>query len=237
MTLQPSGWMLNTAGADAAGLPRTRLYVAPAQDKAPLRVFLVLPPEVPAWLAVFLRSARQREWLEIKVALVDVDHALPPARRLPPDLRVYLALERLRRRRRGIGMLSRVDVSDESYRRGDSSPAEPADLRDDLEEFSPDVVVYHAGCAGVENIVDPTRWACWRIGDDLCDPRSAIPGLRPLLEGDLATRIELLLDAGQTRVSLANGNVATQAGSFALQREQILHKLPGLLLGGLRDVQ
>jgi glycosyltransferase involved in cell wall biosynthesis len=35
---------------------------------------------------------------------------------------------------------------------------------------------------------------------------------------------------------LASGNVATQAGSFALQREQILHKLPGLLLGGLRDL-
>ncbi len=236
MTLLYSESLPNTAGADAAGQPRTRLYVASAHDKAPLRVFLILPREVPAWLAVFLRSARQREWIQVRVALVEVDHALPRARRLPPDLRAYLALERLRRRRSGIGMLSRVDISEEAYRRDAPSPANPAELRADLEEFSPDIVMYHAGCAGVERIVDPARWVCWRIGDDLCDPRSAIPGLRPLLEGDLATRIELLLDVGHKRVSLANGNVATQAGSFALQREQILHKLPGLLLGGLRDV-
>ncbi|HEV7490900.1 MAG TPA: hypothetical protein VGO25_08850, partial [Rhodanobacteraceae bacterium] len=187
--------MSTPGSAEVAGQARTPLFVAAAQNKPPLRIFLILPRQVPAWLAVFVRSAKLHDWLRVQVALSDVDRAPSRARRLPPDLRAYLALERLRRRRSS--MLTRVDISEEAGRGDAEPPAVRAGLRADLEKFAPDIVILHAGCDGTEAISD--RWTCWRIGDDLCDPRSAIPGLSPLLEGDLATRIELLLDLAHDR--------------------------------------
>ena len=107
-------------GADAsvmrdvsATMPaRTHLYVAPDGAGKRLRVLMALPREIPGWLAEFLRDAARRDWIEVKIVIVTDVWRAPVTRKRPLDLRLYLALERLRRRRSGSRALSRVEISD-----------------------------------------------------------------------------------------------------------------------------
>jgi|GEM_PF-489470 len=220
----------------------SRLYGSDAAGRAPLRVALVTPLEAPAWIAAFLAGAASREWLEVSVVLAGFE-APAAAVHVAADVRAFLAVERLRRRRSGDGMLKRIDVSESARRHGAPLIAGGGDfarLRADLGRIAPDVVLLHGERAAAEALADCAPWGCWRIDASLSDPRFAGLGLlAPLLDGELATPIELELafDDGERRIALAGGNGATHAGSFGLQREQALRRLPSLLLRGLRDLR
>jgi glycosyltransferase involved in cell wall biosynthesis len=242
MTLEHSESILGpTVPAPAASAP-TRLYETQARNRPPLRVALVVPLHVPAWLAAFLRSAGRREWIEVSVLLAGFERPASAAPRRPLDLRAYLAIERLRWHRSGGGMLARVDVSEQARRHGSTVNVGGDDipqLRADLADLAPDLVLLYGDRGWAKAVADCAPWGCWCIGGDLGDPRSAALGLlTPLLDGELATSIELQLDFQEPGrvVALAGGNTATQAGSFALQRDQALRKLPVLLLRGLSDL-
>lgn len=221
---------------------RSRLYGIDASGRAPLRVALVVPLEVPAWIARLLAGAAGREWIEVSVVLAELQAPSAP-QRIPPDLRAFLAMERLRRRHSSDSMLKRIDVSEAARRYGApliAGGADVAQLRTDLQRLAPDVVLLHGESAAAEALADCAPWGCWRIGGELGDERFAGIGLlAPLLDGELATPIALELAFGGSdaqRVELAGGNGATHAGSFGLQREQVLRRLPSLLLRGLRDL-
>lgn len=226
--------------AHAIGV-RSRLYGTPIGERAPLRVALVVPARVPAWLALFLAGMAGREWIGLDVVLVD--SKVPAAAwRLPPDLRAYLAIERLRRRHSRADMLARVDVRACAQQHGLAPVAGPQDrarLRADLERLAPDLILLHGDRDLAAAVADCAPSGCWWIGGELSDPRSAALGLlAPMLDEDPATAIDLQLvfRAPDQVIALGGGNSATQAGSFGLQREQALHKLPILLLRGLREV-
>lgn len=222
-------------------IARSRLYGVEKLDRQPLRVALVVPLEVPAWLAMFLAGAAASQWIDLSVVLASFDAPMGMTR-LPLDLRAYLAIERLRRRRSGDAMLARVDVSEYARRHGAAliaSGDDVAHLRAGLERLAPDLVLLHGERTWAEAIAACAPCGCWRIGGDLSDLRSAAIGLlAPLLDGELATPIglQLAFHGPDSNVALGGGNGATHAGSFGLQREQALRKVPALLLRGLRDL-
>ena len=79
------------------------------------------------------------------------------------------------------------------------------------------------------------RWGCWHVDASLTDPRHAgLSLLAPLLRRENATRMQLSLQ-GPTRapIVLSESWGSTRAGSFLLQREEALRKLPPLLLRAL----
>ena len=222
------------------GPSRSHLYASEGALSPRLHVVLVTPLKVPAWLAAFLKIVADRDWIDVSVVLAACEPPAPARSRLPIDMRAYLAIERVRQRHSGGGMLARVDVSKYARRHGAALSAagdDIAQLRDDLTALAPDLIILYGERAWAEAIAASARWGCWRIGNDFDDPRSAALGLlTPLLEGDLATSVGLRLDyrAPDRSIALAIGNRATSAGSFTLQREQALRKLPSLLLRSLR---
>jgi len=220
------------ASLQAAGTP---LHVDTAHPV--LRLALVLPARVPTWLARFVRSARRRSWLAVTVVQAG-DAPRGRAPRVPTDLRAYLAFERLRRWRSGRGMLARVDVGSlvpHVVAGGDDEV-----LRHELARLAPDLVILIGTPESAAVAAACARWGCWQIDADLGDRTAQLALLlAPLLRGDLATAIGWRLDfeAPLEPIALAAGNEATHAGSFALQREQVLRKLPSLLLRSLREVR
>ncbi len=242
MTIENRAPVLAQIAPDAAVAARSPLYVM-RKDGRPLRVVLMVPLRVPAWLAVFLRVIANRDWIDVSVVLGGFEPPAPRALHLPVDLHAYLAIERLRRRRGGGGMLAQVDVSESAHRSGQALRVVGDDIaqwRAAFAEIEPDLIFLYGDREWAEAIADCAPWGCWRIGSDLGNPHSAALGLlAPLLEDKLVTPVALNLDFGEQGrcIALASGNGATQSGSFALQREQALRKLPTLLLRGLRDLR
>ena len=218
--------------------PRSHLYLEP--QIARLRIALVTPLAVPAWLAAFLKTAADRDWIDVNVVLAAFEAPARVHAHLPIDVRAYLAMERRRQRHAGGGMLARVDVSEYARRHGATLSAggdDIAQLGIDLAALAPDLILLYGGRDWAEAIAANARWGCWCIGSDLADPRSAALNLLvPLIDRKLVTAVGLRLDyrAPQRSIALAVGNGATRAGSFTLQREQALRKLPTLLLRSLR---
>ena len=234
-----------------AGLPRptrgvpahSRLYQRRDPVAPPLRVVLVGPARVPAWLGTFVQALATGGWLAPEVVLAP--HAAGRVGRPPAtlELRAYLALERLRRRG-DAGALARVDLASCARRAGvpvrslDDARAvpEPTDrLVDAVAAGAPDLVLLLGSRETARRLAPCARFGCWRIGGDLADAHTAALVLLPsVLAGRKATPIELeLVDREGLRMPLVAGNVAT-AGSFVLQREQALAKLPMLLRRSLR---
>lgn len=220
---------------------RTPLYPPSESDRAPLRVVVVAPLEVPAWLAAFLRFAAENAWIEVGVALAPSRAAPLERPRLPPDLWAYLALERMRRRGDD-GMLARVDIAERARATRSALVAGDDDLthlRAEIAALQPDLLLLVGDSATGTALADCAQHGCWRIDGELGDPlRAALCLLLPLLREDLATAVELRLgfDGETASTLLSDSNSATRTGSFGLQREQALRKLPVLLLRGLRDL-
>lgn len=220
---------------------RSPLYATPETDRAPLRVVLVAPLEVPAWLASFLRFAAENAWIEVSVVLARVDPARAERPHLPLDLWAYLALERLRRHGDD-GMLALVDIAERARSTRSAliaSDDELRDLRAQIAALEPELLLLLGDRELSEALADCAERGCWRVGTELSDPlTAALALLPPLLNEELATRIELRLgfESEATSIQLASGNSATRSGSFGLQREQALRKLPMLLLRSLREL-
>jgi hypothetical protein len=210
-------------GARAAATP---LYAWPAGLRRRLRVVLVAPPEIPAWLRAFLAMAGRADWIEV-VALVFADAAIPRVEGVPADLRAFVALEHVLER--GHRSLAAGPTPGDAVADGTALAARIDGLRPDLA-----ILVGRDGWAGAL----AARLGCgaWRVDASLLDARHAgLSLLAPMVRREKATQTALMLEqAGGEAVELAASWGRTRATSFLLQREDCFRKLPGLLLRGLR---
>lgn len=223
------------------GVRRTPLYLDAPDTAASLRVVLVTPPVVPAWLATFVAEASASAFVDLEV--VPSNSVSPPRRgRLSFDLGLFLSLERIVFRwlgrvigRRVVGPLSRLALGGSRQSDPGSIPA----LLARLEASSPDLVLLHGAEEHAEELAGLARYGCWILDPDLTDPGYAgLPLLAPIIQGDKATGMSLYLVPKEVEGHPADAVVtsygATSAMSFSQQRDLALAKLPALLLRVLR---
>lgn len=131
----------------------TPLYADPREGKRTLRLVLVVPSRIPAWIDSLLQLVADNPWLE--VIIIPVADAMSRQRvEIPFDLRVFLALERLLVnpvvsliRRNNATPLSRVPLVahpgvrvEPELRHGEGS----RELRGQLAKLTPDLVLLQA---------------------------------------------------------------------------------------------
>ena len=232
-----------TASADNADAPipasATRLYVPLPAGTSPLRVIVVAPPQVPAWILRFLNLAALSQCVTPVVVPVS---DTPPRLTMDDvalDLRGYLALERLRRRAGGaacapLSIAGNNAVHDPAFKVG----SDIGQLRARVAALQPDVVLLLGRPAWAEVLAECAPWGCWSLDSSLVDVSHAgLPLLAPVLANDSATAVELELACGnEPPIALARSFGASSRGSFNLQREQAFLKLPALLLRVLRQL-
>lgn len=214
------------------------LYATPHALERPLRVLMLLPGRVPAWVATFLQQAATNSWLEVSVLQIS-DGTLPAVVDLPADIRAFLRFERARKPlARGLAVVP-VDVPEASL----LAPAVSIRiagraLAARVWDAQADLVVSIGPPAWAEAVADVSPWGCWNVDASLVDPvHAATALLAPMLQDSPATRVELELEVERTwraPASLATSWGATQHSSFSRQRERALLKLPMLLLRALR---
>jgi len=206
----------------------TPLYAWPPGRQRPLRVVLVAPAAIPAWISAFLQLAARTEWVEA-VAVVAADAELPRVPGVPADLRAYVALEHLLERdTRSLARVPMPAVVGEESATGDSLATRIDDLR-------PDVAILVGADDWAAALAPRLGCGAWRIDASLLDPRHAgLSLLAPMVRSEMATRTALMLEAtGGPAVELSASWGRTRASSFLLQREDCFRKLPALLLRGL----
>ncbi len=225
----------------AAPLPAsaTRLYVPLPAGSPPLRVIVVAPPQVPAWILRFLNLAALSQSV-IPVVLPVTD--TPPRLTMDDvslDLRGYLALERLRRRTIGcayapLAIAGNNAVHDIAFKVG----SDIGQLRARVAALQPDVVLLLGRASWAEVLAGCAPWGCWGLDSSLVDiSHAGLPLLAPVLANDSATAVELeLVCGGESPITLTRSFGASSRGSFNLQREQAFLKLPALLLRVLRQL-
>lgn len=213
---------------------RTRLYAPPAAGAARLRVLLVAPPKIPAWLAGFIQMAKDIRRLELDVLCVDGLDLTAQRLRLPLDLVAFLALDRLRWRRPSAWTL--VPPGDNATELG-QMPA--STLAAAVAARKPELVLLAGGDRELAaHLAGVARSGCWRLHPNLIDRHVAgVDLLAATLRGDVVTAVELeLATDGEAPRELVHSIGATHAGSHATQREEAGRKLPALLLRALRRV-
>lgn len=227
----------------ATPVAATSLYVPPPEGFAPMRVLLLVPQAVPAWLARFVELAADGGWLE-PLVLPMARATLPTVRRVAMDVRLLLSLERRRKRRVGgvvAGSLDAVDVAalGPVASRPPLDPGLPADeLRRRVEALRPDVILLLAHEAWAEPLAGCARHGCWVLDASLGDPvHGGLHLLAPMLESAEATTCALeLAGAGGRSRPLESSRGSTQRHSFIEQRELAMRKLPALLARSLRKL-
>jgi hypothetical protein len=219
--------------------PPTLLYPPPPPGHAPLRVLLVAPRQVPAWMVEFARLAASDAWIEFAVLPV-ADARTPDVAGVAPDLRAYLAIDRSRARNAPThDPLAPVAIAD-----GDVACA-PAlgsgtaidEICDAARALRPGLILLLGAPAWAEALGACAKWGCWRLDAGLVDPRhGGLDLLRPMLAGDSATALALELAHADGRVDALETSWGATANSFRLQSGRALSKLPALLLRALRRV-
>ncbi|GAB3734351.1 hypothetical protein GCM10028862_17480 [Luteimonas pelagia] len=204
----------------------TPLYPVPGGRVDPLRVALVCPPRVPAWIIAFQGLARGNPWLELTVVVVP-DASLPSVRSVPAGIRAFVALEHaLNGREAGLAPVATpVDDADRDVR--------PADR---LVALQPELVLMLAHWAGFDPSAFPAPpLGRWHVDANLVDPRHAgLPLVDAIVRREAATQVALALVAGGAPPQvLASSWGRTRAPSFALQRRDAFRKVPPLLLRAL----
>ena len=207
---------------------RTPLYSAPEGLDRPLRVALVGPERVPGWVTAFTGLAAGYDWLEL-ATVCSMDAALPAVDRVRPDVRALVRLEHF-----VLGVnrsLARVPIAPDA-----PEPLDGERLRDTIDALRPDVIILLGPRAIAASLAARAPLGCWHVDASLLDLRHAgLPLLPPLLRGDMATQVALVLyDVGRKQIDLASSWGRTHASSFLKQREDAFRKLPALLLRGLR---
>jgi glycosyltransferase involved in cell wall biosynthesis len=202
-----------------------------------LRVAVLVRAQACRWLVDAIEHLATESWIDLTLLIVARVQPPPRTVALAPDLRLFLALERLCRRRAGLPFVP-VDVLMRARAGGIALvelPDEPA-VGAWLATRRFDLMLAATAFAAADTCAARAEWGCWHIGDELTDRRGAGLGLlAPLIEGDVVTPMNLCLQARDgTSVLLASSTGATQGGSFGLQREHAFRKLPSLLLRALR---
>lgn len=214
----------------------SELYAAPSGLSRPLRITLVVPERVPAWLARFVDLASGTSWIDFSILPI-AGAEKSAGSRLPIGLRVLLALEKARCRRGG-AMLASVPI----HGRGGApialqvrADAASAQLGARVAESQPDLVLLLGSQDWAETIAGCADWGCWILDASLTDPdRAGIALLAPLLHDESATKFELELQGPSRRpVELVASWGATCVTSFTSQRDRAFQKLPALLLRAL----
>lgn len=216
---------------------RTPLYAAPAGASPRLRVVLVAPRKLPAWLLRFFDMAAENPWLDLVV--MPIDGAPVPAPPAPPaDLRVLLRYER---RRTIASELARVAVASHdgvTIASAVDVDVKVAALRAQVSALGPDLVLVVDAPHWAESLGDRAPWGCWDFDPSLFDAGRATQALLgPVMRGDAATLIELRLQhLDRPPTTLSTCWAATCRSSASAQRERALRKVPVLLLRSLRQL-
>lgn len=215
------------------------LYSPPAGIQCPLRIVLVVPQRIPAWLSTFLDLAAAASWIEVSVLPVG-GARLPKVANLPLDTRALLAFERARRRQ-PCATLSLVPIHPLpglTILPAAHTEMSTAHLAEALRPLRPDLVLSLGPQAWTNPVADLAKWGCWNLDAGLVDPDGAgTVLLAPVLKDDAATQISLELELQRSwlaPVGMAASWGATRRGSFGQQRERAFLKLPMLLLRMLR---
>lgn len=217
------------------------LYPLRPAGRRALRVLLIAPDQVPAWLQSFVDLAGASGWVDL--TLLPTANAC--ASRIPSvaaDVRGYLTIERLRHRRRHARtMLSPVPLLAHGRvtlrpRLDEQVPAD--DLLRVVKAEAPDLIL----------LLGPERWSrdlaecagagCWRIDEGLIDAEfGGLPLLAPVVAGDCATLLDLQVDYGDGQtLTIGRSWGATLPESFELQRDRAFRKVPALLMRSLRQL-
>lgn len=217
---------------------RMHLYAPPPNLSKPIRVTLVAPWRLPAWLVEFIDLAAESTWLDLVV--LPVHGASLPATPVPPDLRALLAYER--RRRRTDTAFALLDLA--RCEGIEIEPVEPAvgsstelkQLQDRVASLRPDLVLLLGPDDWTESMADGAQWGCWNIDASLVDADAAAQALAtPVMRGESATAVGLeLLQAGSPPDTLAQSWSTTARAAVGLQRQYAFEKMPALLLRALR---
>lgn len=220
------------------GPTRTPLYPGLPETASRLHVVLLVPRHSPKWLADFTELAMAGR--SVIVSVVVIEGEMPSADappRLPLDMRMYLALERLRNRRAQDGPISRIDFDGRHAAKVQSTDATEM-VAALVAGLQPDLVLMNAPQAWHAALTAVARRGCWRLSTDILDEHHAgLSLLRPVLVGSNVSTIDLrLTDDSELDIPLSASTGTTHTGSFQLQRNSAFAKLPALLLRGLRKL-
>ncbi|MFS8137044.1 MAG: hypothetical protein ACMG50_02840, partial [Thermomonas sp.] len=215
----------------------TQLYPAPVRAR-PLRVVLVVPDQIPRWLAAFADSARASDWLSLDV--VAHADAAPRAPDNPSaDIRALLALERTRWRdmdRDPLGAVATNSLTACGVRVAKASDEDA--VRRLVVARQPDLVLLAGPPAWSDLLAATAAHGCWQIEGGLLDAEwGGLSLLAPILNEQDATLVGLELDhrACDDSIQLASSLGATYP-LFHRQREHAFRKIPSLLLRAMRGL-
>lgn len=213
------------SAAKSAG--RTPLYPLPPPDFHRLQVALLVPAQIPLWLAEFIHLAKGDPWLDLHV-ICDPAGCRESSLLIPRLTRMLLRAEaRLRRTGRfkhaliPVGMDALHDIH----------------VRSSHDHVEADLVLGFGTCSGADALMSHARLGGWMFGASLADPEFAGTGLLPaMLDAQCAVKLTLELDTGAgPRQLLISAIGSGSADGFALLRERAFRKLPALLLRVLRN--
>jgi hypothetical protein len=198
------------------------LYATPEGREQPLRVVLVCPAQVPAWLRAFHDLAAGYGWIEL-VTLTVAEAAAPAVDGVAADLRAFVAFEHAVLR--GNQALEPVAMPANEH-------VGEASLPERVRAHAPDLVILLGSQAWASSMAADAPWGCWHLDASLVDRRHAgLSLLSPIVHGETATQMALMLrQSAMAPVDLAASWGKTRFTSFLLQREDAFRKLPALLL-------
>lgn len=223
----------------SASLPRGNSALYPCADSAavPLKALLLVPPLVPRWMNGLIALAAGDGQIEISVLVAPGLPGDSPST-LSADLHLCLRMERRRRSH------AKCQVAYQAIDYGSlahcselkQTPVDAHALHEQIESIGPDVILSMAPATWNASLADCARLGCWTIGPDLTDRHSAgVSLLTPILAGEEVTQAGLeLRNAQGGTLHVESCWTATSANSFDLQRDQVFHKLPALLMRILR---
>ena len=232
--------------AKGQGLARTALYAEPREGVRALKLVLVIPRRIPAWLRSLLELAAENPWLEV-VAIPVAGQVPGQPIHAPIDLRVFLALERMLLRpvlsllRRDSTPLSEVVLAScagvmvaHEARAGEGSQP----IVDRLALLKPDLVILSGFADWATALAGTAKWGCWSLDPGVVDAKHAgLPLLASILNGENATPISLELDvAPAPAVLLDTAWGPTRTISFSQHRDQAFVKLPAMVMRVLRKL-
>jgi len=225
------------AGGSAPRAP-TPLYAPPPPGHAPLRVLLVVPPQVPDWLLAFARLAASDPWVELAVLPV-ADARAPQVASVAADLRRYVAIDRARGRdAHRDDPLTPVAIAggeDIGCARALEAGTTIEATCDAARAMRPGLILLLGPAAWAEVLAPVAMSGCWWVDAGLADARhGGLSLLRPMLARDSATPLALELAYADGRVAGLGTSWGATEDSFRVQRERALRKLPALLLRALR---
>lgn len=226
----------DAVSGEESAAAQTQLYPALPEGTPTLHAVLLAPPHVPRWLADLVALTRGGRSVQVSVVMIEDGAPARDAPPLPLDIRLFLALERLRHRDFGehlgaidLGALAcaRVHFTD----RADAVATAISALR-------PDLVLLHGPPEWHRALAAVAPQGCWQIDANLLDPRVAgLSLLHPVLAGDQVSAVDLeLVDDAGSRIVLASSVGTTHPGSWRLQREHAFAKLSAMLLRSLRQL-